>query len=84
MAKLVEHAGFKLRVKVVPCDGYEMVRVTRGEFLFIKVGDPQRNCLVEGFTMASVFEDLANGGIPEGAEYGYGTFWRIEGVVETS
>ena len=81
MAKLVEHAGFKLRVKVVPCDGYEMIRVTKGEFMFAEKGNAQHNHLVDAHTMVSVFEDLANGGLQEGADHGFDTFWRIAEIV---
>jgi hypothetical protein len=83
MAKTVGHGGFRLRVKVVPCEGYEMIRVTKGEFLFLEVGDPQRNHLVDGHAMAGVFVDLANGGLREGAEHGFGTFWEVVEVVES-
>lgn len=82
MAKTTECATFKVRVKVVPCDGYEMIRVAAGEYLFLKVGDPQRNLPVDAHTMAMVFEELANGGLMSEFGYGYDIFWQIQEVVE--
>lgn len=82
MAKTAECATFKVRIKVVPCEGFEMVRVTGGEFLFLKADDPTRNVLVDAHTMASVFEELASGGLYDEFGHGYGTFWRIVEVVE--
>jgi hypothetical protein len=83
VAKTAKCATFRVRVKVVPCDGYEMVQMVRGEFLFLKKGDPQRNTIVEASTMASVFEELANGGLRDEFGYGYRIFWRIDEIVES-
>jgi hypothetical protein len=58
-----------------------MIRVTKDEYLFLKYGDPQRNIPVDAHTMASVFEELANGGLRDEFGHCYGTFWRIVEVV---
>lgn len=79
---MVASASLKLRVKIVPCDGFKMLRMDRGEYLVIDKNDESRNVIVEAHTLATIFRDYVEGGLPDGFNHGFGSFWRIEEAVE--
>jgi hypothetical protein len=73
-----------LRVKIVPCEGFELRRFGGGEYLVVKKGDTTHNTIIDADILARLFVDLANGGlIDDGFNHGFGSFWRIEEVAET-
>lgn len=77
-------AVLRLRVRVMPCEGFELRRFGGGEYLVVKKGDTTRNVIIDADTLARLFVDLANGGLvdPDGFNHGFGTFWTVEEVAE--
>lgn len=78
-------ADIRLRVKLVPCEGFDIRRAGGGEYLVVSRADSTKNTIVDADTLAQVFVDLANGGLtdPWAFNHGFGSYWRIEEVAET-
>lgn len=79
---MVASVNMKIRARVVPCEGFEMIRIVRGEYLVADKGNRSRNVVIDAGILASVFDDYIGGGPLDEFNHGFGSFWRIEEVVE--
>lgn len=82
MAKTFGEVDLRVRVKVVPCDGFEIRTFGRGEYLVVNTLDNSRNVILDSGTVAQLVGDHLAGVVLSEFNRGFGTFWRVEGVSE--
>lgn len=82
MPKTLDKISLRVRVKIVPCDGYEIRPFGAGEYLVVKKDDTTRNVILDSGTVAGLVNDHLDGVQMEEFNRGLGTFWRIEEITE--
>lgn len=75
----IKSATVRPAFKVVPLEGYRMVKMTDG-LLVINDQEPTNNVIVDAEVVAGLLVDLARGGALDQFQLGLGTMWTVERV----
>ncbi len=76
-------ATLKVRVQIVPCEGFTICRVAPGKYGVIARDDASKSVTVEAQAVSRVFESHINGELADDHfNDGFGTYWRVAEVVE--
>ena len=82
MPKTLESVSLRVRVKIVPCDGFEIRPFGAGEYLVVKKDDSTRNVILDSSAVAGLINDHLDGIQVDEFDRGRGTFWVFEEITE--